>query len=103
MPGAVDPCAGFAKSHHVHENAQRPGCSEKGPTRVTLEIAGVTAKAFLSQRIALEAKRRLAHTTQPVALIASETGFDEASNSVKFFKREVGYTPGVFREQQRGD
>jgi AraC-like DNA-binding protein len=95
--------AGFAQSHHVRDYARRLGCSERSLTRAVLEIVGVTSKAFLSQRIALEAKRRLAHTTQPVALIAAETGFDEASNFVKFFKRAAGCTPEAFSKQQRGE
>ena len=92
---------GFARSHHVRDYAKRLGCSEKSLTRATLEIAGVTSKAFLSQRVALEAKRLLAYTAMPVALVAAQTGFEEASNFVKFFKHATGLTPGAFRRQQR--
>jgi len=33
--------------------------------------------------------------------VADELGFDEATNFVKFFKREVGCTPTAFRQLQR--
>lgn len=88
--------------HHLHgvaDYAKLIGCSQKSLQRATLEVAGVSAKSFLSQRIVLEAKRYLAHTGQPVSVIADKLGFDEATNFVKFFRREVGMPPGDFRRQ----
>ncbi len=86
--------------HRVADYAQRIGCSQKSLQRATLEVAGVSAKAFLSQRIVLEAKRLLAHTDLPVSVIADKLGFDEATNFVKFFRREAGVAPGDFRRRQ---
>jgi len=93
---------GFRKTHQLHAYANRLGCSEKSLARASMEIAGVSAKAFLSQRIALEAKRLLAHTTRPVQVIAAELGFDEPTNFIKFFKREAGCAPGEFRRKNSG-
>ena len=92
--------ADFARLHQVRDYAGRLGYSEKSLTRSTVELAGVSAKAYLSQRIALEAKRLLVHTSQSVSEIAIQLGMDEPSNFVKFFKREVGSTPTAFRQQQ---
>ena len=92
--------ADFARVHQVRDYARRLGYSEKSLTRSTLELAGVSAKAFVSQRIALEARRLLAHTSLPVSVIAAQLGMDEANNFAKFFKREVGCTPTEFRVQQ---
>jgi AraC-like DNA-binding protein len=92
--------ADFTRVHQVRDYARRLGCSEKSLTRSTLELAGVSAKAFVSQRIALEARRLLAHTSLPVSVIAAQLGMDEANNFAKFFKREVGCTPTEFRRQQ---
>lgn len=92
----------FHHWHHVSDYAKYLGCSEKTIGRATLEIAGVNAKTYLSQRIALEAKRLLAHTGSPVSIIADTLGFDEASNFVKFFSREVGCSPGSFRKRNAG-
>jgi len=89
--------------HHLHrvaDYAQLLGCSEKSLSRAALEVAGMSAKAFLSRRIALEAKRLLVHTGLPVLAIADKLGFDEATNFVKFFRREVGCVPGSFRKHQ---
>ena len=63
-------------------------------------VTGVGAKAFLTNRIVLEARRLLVHTRAPVATISEQLGFDEATNFVKFFRREAGVTPGAFRTSQ---
>jgi AraC-like DNA-binding protein len=87
----------FRKRHAVAGYAKLLGCSEKSIGRAVREIAGITAKEFLSQRIALEAKRLLVHTALPVSVIANRLGFDEPTNFVKFFRREVQKSPGAFR------
>lgn len=88
----------FRRWHHVSDYASQLGCSEKSLSRTTLAVVGITAKQYLVQRIALEAKRLLVHTGRPVANIADELGFDEATNFVKFFRREVGDSPARFRD-----
>ncbi len=89
----------FYHWHRVSDYAKFLGCSEKTLGRTTLEVAGVNAKTYLSQRIALEAKRLLFHTDLSVSLIAESLGFEEATNFVKFFRREVGCAPGEFRKR----
>jgi AraC-like DNA-binding protein len=36
----------------------------------------------------------------PTSAIGDQLGFDEATNFVKFFRRETGMTPGAFRTRQ---
>lgn len=90
----------YVREHGLAGYARRLGCSERSLTRATLESAGVSAKAYLVNRIILEAKRLLAHTAAPVSNIADDLGFAEATNFVKFFRREAGCAPGEFRRQQ---
>lgn len=92
----------YRRWHGVAPYAKRLGCSQKSLSRATLEVADMSAKAMLTQRIVLEAKRLLAHSVLPVAAIADDLGFDEATNFVKFFRRETGVTPGAFRSRQAG-
>jgi AraC-like DNA-binding protein len=87
----------FQKRHAVAGYAKLLGCSEKSLGRAVQTIAAITAKEFLSQRIALEAKRLLVHTSLPVSVIGDRLGFDEPTNFVKFFRREVQKSPGEFR------
>jgi AraC-like DNA-binding protein len=86
--------------HSVGPYARQLGCSEKGLSRATLAVTAMGAKAFVTQRIALEARRLLVHTLLPVAAVSDQLGFDEATNFVKFFRRETGLTPGAFRATQ---
>lgn len=91
----------FQRWHQVARYANALGCTERTLTRATLSAAGLSAKAFIAARIGLEAKRLLVHTTLPVATIADGLGFDDASNFVKFFKREAGCTPQAFRREHQ--
>ena len=90
----------FARWHRVKDYARQLGCTEKSLARAVAASAGTTAKAFIAERIALEAKRLLAHTDQPVATIADHLGFDEPTNFSKFFRREASCTPAAFRQRQ---
>ncbi|GJM39331.1 MAG: AraC family transcriptional regulator [Acidimicrobiales bacterium] len=87
----------FAQHHAVSYYADLLGCSTKSLNRATREVAGVGAKAFVIERLVLEAKRLLAHTNLPVATIGARLGFDEPTNFVKFFRRVTSTTPGRFR------
>lgn len=90
----------FAQWHQVADYAKQLGCAEKSLARATMEAAGINAKAFIASRISLEAKRLLVYTDLSVTLIAENLGFAEATNFIKFFKRETGCTPAEFRRQQ---
>lgn len=72
--------------------------SEKTLSRVCLNLNGLPAKTLINQRLILEAKRLLAHTSMSVQAIGLELGFDESTNFVKFFRRETGTTPLAFRQ-----
>lgn len=58
---------------------------------------GQSAKSWITQRVCLEAKRLVAHTSLSAQSIGNELGYDDASNFVKFFRREAGLTPLAFR------
>ncbi|MEM6318509.1 MAG: helix-turn-helix transcriptional regulator [Bacteroidota bacterium] len=58
----------------------------------------MTAKEYIINYLIMEAKRQLATTNLPVKQIAFECGFDEATNFLKFFKKNTGMTPTIFRE-----
>jgi hypothetical protein len=56
-----------------------------------------TERAQLIDPNVLEAKRLLVHSQLPIASINHQLGFDEATNFFKYFKRDTGTTPNVFR------
>lgn len=92
----------FAESRQVEEYADTLGCSVRTLTRASLAATGRTAKQLVDDRVALEAKRLLAHSDLPVAEVARTLGFTEPTNFGRFFSRTVGQSPGQFRAASRG-
>ncbi|WP_306477480.1 AraC family transcriptional regulator [Methyloversatilis sp.] len=81
--------------------ARRLRVSPSTLSRVCLERVGVSAKAFIDRRTALEAQRLLVHTGATTTAIGEALGFSEPTNFLKFFKRVVGMTPDAFRRLYR--
>lgn len=92
---------GFAHTRSVRAYAGKLGYSDKTLLRACQAVAGLTPKEIVERRVALEAKRLLVHTQQPVGAIALDTGFSETTNFVKFFRRREGVAPSEFRRRQR--
>jgi AraC-like DNA-binding protein len=90
----------FAVLRQAHDYATRLGYSLKTLNRACQHATGHTAKQLIDARVALEAKRLLAHTDLPVAAISHRVGFTEPTNFGKFFTRATGQTPGTFRDAQ---
>jgi len=61
------------------------------------KVKGKLASELIHQRLILEAKRFLTHTTQNVAEIAYDLGFEDNSYFGRFFKKRCGMTPVDFR------
>ena len=92
---AVD--AKFAQTRSVEDYAESIGCSAKSLRRACMMACGSSPKQLIEQRLILEAKRLLAHTGLTVEAIATEVGFSEPTNFVKFFRRHGGMRPLDFR------
>jgi len=91
----------YRRSRDITEYARRLGCSARTLSRAVLRSRGQTPKDYLDERLALEAKRRLAYADDSIAAIGDELGFSEATNFTKFFRRTVGSSPAAFRSSQR--
>jgi AraC-like DNA-binding protein len=91
----------YGHAHLVAHYAHRLGCSAKSLNRACRAVADVSAKDVIVARIVLEAKRRLALADDSVATISRQLGFDEATNFVKYFRRQTGTTPTAFRASVR--
>lgn len=89
--------ASLGKRLSVLDFARRIGYSESTLSRACMATVGLSAKAVIDQRVALEAKRLLHHSPDSVARIGHQLGFSEPTNFVKFFRRVAGTTPQAFR------
>jgi AraC-like DNA-binding protein len=88
---------GHPHSRRVEDYAAALGCSVRTLTRASLAVTGRTAKQIVDDRVALEARRLLACTALSVAEIGRRLGFPEPTNFGRFFHRETGTSPGLFR------
>lgn len=73
--------------------------TEKRLNHATTKVLGKTPKEIIDDRIMLEAKRILAHTTESVKEIGYDLGFEEPTNFIKYFKKHTKLTPIEFREK----
>lgn len=89
--------ANFGEQRSVAALARHLGCGEKRLSRACLAVSGMAPKRLIQNRVALEAKRILAHTDVPVNEISSRLGFSESTNFAKFFHRTTGELPKAFR------
>ncbi|CAL9651104.1 HTH-type transcriptional activator RhaR [Streptomyces sp. enrichment culture] len=88
---------GFRRTHRVEDYAARLGYSPRTLTRATRAALGCGAKRYIDDRVLLEAKRLLIHTSLPPAVISERVGFTYPTVFSAFFRRRTGMTPTAFR------
>ncbi|MFC9288454.1 helix-turn-helix domain-containing protein [Streptomyces sp. NPDC057052] len=89
--------AHFREHHAVGHYARTLGYAPRTLSRAVQQVTGRTAKAYLVDRIVLEAKRLLAHDRLTAARCAAALGFPDASNFSVFFLRATGMRPGAWQ------
>ncbi|TGD59489.1 helix-turn-helix domain-containing protein [Flavobacterium humi] len=90
--------AGFRSQKQVSSYARQMLVTEKRLNQATTKILGKTPKEIIDDRVMLEAKRLLAHTTENVKEIGYGLGFEEPTNFIKYFRKHSNSTPIEFRE-----
>jgi AraC-like DNA-binding protein len=68
---------------------------------ITKALRGKTSSQIITEYIILESKRYLLASTSQVTQIAYQLGYEDASYFIRFFKKNTGYTPDVFRHNFR--
>lgn len=89
----------FKNQKQVNYYAKEILITEKRLNQATTKVLGKSSKEIIDDRILLEAKRILAHTTESVKEIAYALGFEEPTNFIKYFKKHATLTPTEFREK----
>ncbi|MBO1330285.1 AraC family transcriptional regulator [Streptomyces sp. VRA16 Mangrove soil] len=87
----------YRHSRSAVEYARMLGHSRRTLDRAVRAATGRTAKQYVDDRVALEAKRLLVHTDLPAWRIGHRLGFTDPANFTKFFQAHVGTTPAGFR------
>jgi len=88
----------FTKQKLVSNYAGQLRVTEKRLNQATSKILDKSPKQMIDERIMLEAKRLLAHTSESVKEIGFTLGFDEPTNFIKYFRKHHNSTPVEFRE-----
>ena len=90
---------GYKSQKQVNYYAKEIIITEKRLNQATTKVLGKSPKQLIDDRIMLEAKRILAHTTESVKEIGYNLGFEEPTNFIKYFKKHSKFTPSEFREK----
>lgn len=91
----------FFRTRTVADYARRLGYAERTLARAVQEAGGISPKAYIDDRVLLEAKRLLVHTGLDAGRIAARLGFSEPTNFAKFFRKGTGLAPGTFRKREQ--
>ena len=86
-----------SQEHKLQSYADALGVTPGHLTETIKAVMGQPGGKLLQQRLALEAKRWLAHSDLTIEQISDKLNFEDPSYFGRFFKREVGETPGQFR------
>lgn len=92
----------FKRSKQVSFFAKELNVTEKRLNSATSKILGLTPKEMIDERVLLEAKRLLSHTSNTIKETGFELGFEEPTNFIKYFRKHCQCTPVEFREKYTG-
>ncbi len=91
----------FRELHEVGDYASLLYISAGHLSDVVKTQSGKTAIKHIHDRLVMEARRMLFHTTHSSKEIAFDLGFADDSYFTRFFKRETGITPAEYRNSIR--
>lgn len=84
--------------HQVADYAADLHITAKHLSHTVRTLTGKTAKAFIQDRLTLEARRLLLHTNRSVKEIAYALGFTDPLHFSAFFKKQTQQSPSAFRD-----
>ena len=90
--------AGFKTNHETGLYAEALNTTAKTLNTACKKFLGKTAGALINEKRTAESKKMLLYSHQNLTEIAFELGFTDASHFNKFFKRQTGVLPGVYRK-----
>jgi AraC-like DNA-binding protein len=88
----------FLSVREVSAYADQMNLTPNYLNHICRKLIGKTASQLWQERLLIEAKRLLTHTTESVKEIAFLLGFSDPSYFVRFFKKHTAQTPAEFRQ-----
>jgi len=83
----------------ISELARALQVSTKRLFAIAATGSGVSPGKLVDQRLVLEAKRRLIHSSEPISSIGFALGFADPAYFSRFFRKHAGQSPRDFRNQ----
>ncbi len=87
----------FRTKHSVAEYAELLHKSPKTLSNIFAKIGSKTPLQYIQERKMLEARRRLRYSDMQIQEIAYEIGYDDVQAFSRFFKKQEGVSPSVFK------
>ncbi len=87
----------FKKQHSLEIYANEIGVTVGHLSRLCREVIGKSSLEIINARIIQEAERELVYTSISVQQLSHELGFQDDAYFVRFFKKNTGVSPKVFR------
>ncbi|REG83230.1 helix-turn-helix domain-containing protein [Marinomonas pollencensis] len=88
----------YTQVRDANDYAAKVGTSYKTLNKLCKLATNLTAKQLIDAHVILEAKRRLSIDNTQIQQIASDLGFEEVTNFVKYFKKHTLVTPSQFKK-----
>ncbi len=87
----------YKQTRNAKYYAEVLGISYKHLNNICKNITRKTAKEFIDSFLVLEAKRCLISSNDTIKKISKNTGFEESTNFIKYFKKHTGFLPVKYR------
>ncbi|MBK6979424.1 MAG: helix-turn-helix domain-containing protein [Cytophagaceae bacterium] len=88
----------FMRTKSVKDYAKIMNLSPNYLNAISSACIGKSAGEMIRDRIILETKRLLAHSSLSICEMSYKLGFDDCSYFIRIFKKAVGFTPEQFRK-----
>lgn len=89
----------FKKMHHVQGYAAALSVSAKTLSNLTLKFTHKSPQHLINERLLLEAKRLLYHSSLTIKQIAHQLGFSDSAYFNRFFKKHLQLPPEQYRKK----
>jgi AraC-like DNA-binding protein len=88
----------FKTRHEIGVYAGQLHVTAKTLNAACKKFLGKTAGAIIHERLTAESKKQLLYSHKNLTELAYELGFTDPSHFNKFFKRQTGVLPGIYRK-----
>ncbi|CAG5067469.1 HTH-type transcriptional activator RhaS [Dyadobacter sp. CECT 9623] len=88
----------YRANHEAKFYAEALNTTPKTLNTACKRFLGTTASAVINEKLTAESKKLLLYSQKNLTELAFELGFADASHFNKFFKRQTGVLPGIYRK-----